>query len=110
MIISPAASEQMKHQLEKAKRKGRVPEDVSIAMRIQVLVSEEGKYQLAVGIEQEEFIQETDDIIIISGIRVVVDKKSSKLLEDSTLDYYHTEEITGFGVDKIGSSEIPEEM
>lgn len=112
MIISPAASDRMKYELEKAKRKGRIPEDASIAMRVQVLTDENGKYKLGVGIEQEEFIQDTDDMIILNDIRVVIDKESGKLLEDSTLDYYHTEEMVGFGVDKVGLKvdDVPEGM
>jgi Fe-S cluster assembly iron-binding protein IscA len=109
MIITPAASDRMKYELTKAKRKGRVPEDVKIAMRVQIL-QEDGEHKLGMGIEYNDFIQDTDDIIILNNIKVVVDKESSKLLEDSTLDYYHTDKINGFRVDKIGPKEkLPEE-
>jgi Fe-S cluster assembly iron-binding protein IscA len=104
VIITSAASDQMKHQLEKAKRKGRVPEDAKIAMRVQIL-QEDGKPKFSMGIEYDDFIQETDDIIVLNGIRVIVDKESGKLLEESTLDFCNDERGVGFGVDRIGPKE-----
>jgi len=104
MIITPIASDQMKYQLEKAKRKGRVPEDAKIVMRVQVLWEGE-EPKLGVGIDFEDFIQETDDMIVLNGIKVVIDKESGRLLEESVFDYYDTGEAVGFGVDRIGPKE-----
>jgi Fe-S cluster assembly iron-binding protein IscA len=101
MIITPTASDKMKYELQKAKDKGRVAEGVDIVMRVQILQDEEGKRVLGVGIDLAEFIHDDDDIIALNDIRVVIDKESGKLLEESTLDYYCRDDYKGWGVDKL---------
>jgi Fe-S cluster assembly iron-binding protein IscA len=100
LIISPKASDMMKYELEKAVVKGRVGANSKPVMRLAIL---EGKFHM--GIDTEDFIQETDDIIMLNGIKVVMTKETSLLLDESTLDFYETDEVRGFGLDQIGKRE-----
>jgi len=109
MIITPTASDKMKYELQKAKNKGRVAEDADIVMRVQILQDEEGKKTLGVGIDYADFIRDDDDVIALNDIRVVIDKESGKLLEESTLDYYYTDEHKGWGVNKLTEAKPLEE-
>ena len=90
VVISDAAADKIKELLEQE-------DNADYALRFQVVGGGCAGFQYRLAFDNE--FADDDEIVMVSGIKVVVDVLSARYVEGATVDYVESEMGAGFKID-----------